>query len=86
MSEDIQGAQERVADGNQSKKGQAGAKRADATSSETGDPRSPAYASLSEKQRGELWIYIAVSIVAVELLVAVGAIIYGFMGSGLNAG
>jgi hypothetical protein len=37
--------------------------------------------SLSEKQRRELWLYIGVSIAAVELLVAVGAMFYGFMGS-----
>ncbi|MDL2316098.1 hypothetical protein LJC59_03340 [Desulfovibrio sp. OttesenSCG-928-A18] len=38
--------------------------------------------SLSEKQRRELWMYIAVSIVAVELLVAVGALFYGFLSAG----
>lgn len=38
--------------------------------------------SLSEKQRQELWLYIAVSIVAVELLIAVGAVFYGFIGAG----
>lgn len=35
--------------------------------------------SLSEKQRRELWLYIAVSIVAVELLIAVGAVLYSFI-------
>lgn len=34
---------------------------------------------LSEKQRGELWLYIAISIAAVEILIAVGSVIYGFM-------
>lgn len=44
-------------------------------------PRQNAAASpvLSEKQRRELWMYIAVSIVAVEMLVAVGAVLYGFI-------
>ena len=41
---------------------------------------------LSEKQRAELWMYIAVCIVAVELLVTVGAVIYGFMAVGTGAG
>jgi MFS family permease len=35
--------------------------------------------ALSEKQRRELWTYIAVSIVAVELLIVVGALLFGFM-------
>lgn len=35
--------------------------------------------TLSEKQRRELWLYIAVSIAAVEFLIAVGAVFYGFM-------
>lgn len=35
--------------------------------------------SLSEKQRRELWLYIAVSIVAVEVLIAVGAVLYSFI-------
>lgn len=34
---------------------------------------------LSEKQRRELWIYIMVSLVAVELLLLVGAMLYGFL-------
>ncbi|MDR0339744.1 MAG: hypothetical protein LBH65_05645, partial [Desulfovibrio sp.] len=36
--------------------------------------------ALPEKQRRELWLYIAVSIVAVELLLGVGAILYSFVG------
>jgi len=40
--------------------------------------------TLSEKQRRELWTYIAVSIAAVELLIAVGAILFGFMGASGN--
>ena len=46
----------------------------------------PSRPVLSEKQRAELWMYIAVSIVAVDLLVAVGAVIYGFMSTGVVAG
>lgn len=42
--------------------------------------------ALSEKQRRELWTYIAVSIVAVELLVASGAVLYGFMMPGVGGG
>lgn len=42
--------------------------------------------ALSEKQRRELWLYIAVSIVAVELLVATGAVLYGFMAPGASGG
>ncbi|MDR2489742.1 MAG: hypothetical protein LBD42_09705 [Desulfovibrio sp.] len=38
--------------------------------------------ALSEKQRRDLWRYIAVSIAAVELLTAVVAVVYGFMQSG----
>lgn len=37
--------------------------------------------ALSEEQRRELWTYIAVSIVAVELLIAGGALLFGFMGA-----
>lgn len=37
--------------------------------------------SLSEKQRRELWLYIAVSLVTAELLITVAAVLYGFMGS-----
>ncbi len=37
--------------------------------------------ALSEQQRGELWTYIAVSIAAVELLIAGGALLFGFMGA-----
>lgn len=37
---------------------------------------------LSEKQRRELWLYIAVSIVAVELMIAVSAILYSFISAG----
>ncbi len=36
-------------------------------------------AELSEKQRRELWLYVAVSIVTVELLLSVGALCYGFI-------
>lgn len=43
-----------------------------------GAPGAPS-PSLSEKQRRELWLYIAVSLVAVELLIAVGAVLYGFI-------
>lgn len=51
-------------------------------------PASAPRPALPEKQRRELWIYIAVSIVAVELLITVGAVLYGFMsgsGTGRNA-
>ncbi len=48
----------------------------------TGKTSSTSAPALSEKQRRELWLYIAVTIGAVELLVAVGAIVYGFMSSG----
>lgn len=48
----------------------------------TGKTSSTPASALSEKQRRELWLYIAVTIGAVELLVAVGAIVYGFMSSG----
>jgi hypothetical protein len=41
--------------------------------------------ALSEKQRRELWIYIAVSIAAVELLIAGGAILFGFIGASGDA-
>ena len=34
---------------------------------------------LSEKQRRELWLYLAVSIFAVELLITVAALFFGFM-------
>jgi len=37
--------------------------------------------ALSEKQRHELWTYIGVSIVAVELLIAGGALLFAFMGA-----
>lgn len=37
--------------------------------------------ALSEKQRRELWTYIAVSIAAVELLIVGGALLFGFMGA-----
>lgn len=47
-------------------------------------PEASSRPSLSEKQRRELWIYIAVSIVAVELLVAVGGVLYGFMMPGAD--
>ena len=40
----------------------------------------PAGPKLSEKQRRELWTYIAVSIAAVEVLVAGGALLFGFVG------
>ena len=55
---------------------------------DSGADKSPpsSHSSLSEKQRRELWLYIAVSIAAVELLVTVGALVYGFMGSGVTAG
>lgn len=43
-----------------------------------GPPPRPA---LSEKQRSELWTYIAVSIAAVELLITGGALLFGFMGA-----
>ncbi len=36
--------------------------------------------ALSEKQRRELWLYLAVSICAVELLLTVAALLFGFMG------
>lgn len=35
--------------------------------------------ALSEKQRRELWLYIAVSIVGVELMIATGAVLYSFI-------
>lgn len=41
--------------------------------------QAPPSPSLSEKQRRELWLYIAVSIAAVELLVAMGAFLYAFI-------
>lgn len=41
--------------------------------------------ALSEKQRRELWLYIAATIAAVELLVLVGALFYGFLGAGQGA-
>ncbi len=41
--------------------------------------------TISEKQRNELWMYLAVSIVAVELLVTVGALCYGFIASAASA-
>jgi len=41
----------------------------------------PSRPGISEKQRRELWTYIAVSIAAVELLIAGGAILFGFMGA-----
>lgn len=54
---------------------------------EGGKPESPAPPSaLSEKQRRELWLYIAVSLVAVELLIGVGALLYGFIGGEGEAG
>ena len=37
--------------------------------------------ALSEKQRRELWTYIGVSIVGVELLIAGGALLFGFVGA-----
>lgn len=37
--------------------------------------------ALPEQQRRELWLYIVVSIVAVELLITVGALFFGFMGA-----
>ncbi len=42
----------------------------------------PPRPALAEKQRRELWLYLAVSIVAVELLLTVGAVFYGFMSMG----
>jgi membrane protein implicated in regulation of membrane protease activity len=52
----------------------------------TGAAEAPSAAApksaLSEKQRRELWLYIAVSIAAVELLIAVGAVFFGFLGAG----
>jgi hypothetical protein len=42
--------------------------------------------ALSEKQRRELWLYIAVSLVAVELLVGVGSLLYGFINGGQEPG
>ena len=55
-----------------------------AASAKDSDTRSAAKPALSEKQRRELWLYIAVSIATVELLIATGAILYGFIvpGSG----
>lgn len=38
--------------------------------------------SFSEQKRRELWIYVAVSLVAVELLIAVGALVFGFITAG----
>lgn len=35
--------------------------------------------TLSEKQRRELWLYIAVSIVGVELMIATGGVLYSFL-------
>lgn len=35
--------------------------------------------ALSEKQRRELWLYIAVSIAGVELMIATGAVLYSFI-------
>lgn len=51
-----------------------------------GSPAAPPAPSLSEKQRGELWLYIAVSIVAVELLILVGAVCYAFIRGGREPG
>ena len=47
-----------------------------------GSPPSP---TLSEKQRRELWLYIAVSIVGVELMIATGAVLYSFISAGPDA-
>lgn len=44
-----------------------------------GMPQGAPSSALSEKQRRELWLYIAVSIVGVELMIAVGAILYSFI-------
>ena len=54
------------------------------TDAKDSDMPSSAKPALSEKQRRELWLYIAVSIATVELLIATGAILYGFIvpGSG----
>ncbi|MDL2207513.1 hypothetical protein LJC09_02805 [Desulfovibrio sp. OttesenSCG-928-F20] len=41
--------------------------------------RTPPSPALSEQQRRELWLYIAVSLVAVELLLAVGALLFSFI-------
>ena len=51
-----------------------------------GAERSAPLSALSEKQRRELWLYIAVSLVAVELLIGVGALLYGFIGGEREAG
>jgi len=42
--------------------------------------------ALSEKQRRELWTYIGVCIVAVELLIAGGALLFAFMGASGGGG
>ncbi len=42
---------------------------------DAGKPSTP----LSEKQRRELWLYVGVSICAVELLLTVAALLFGFM-------
>jgi hypothetical protein len=42
--------------------------------------------ALSEKQRRELWLYIAVAIASVELLAGVMAVVYGFMQSSSATG
>lgn len=52
--------------------------------SRAGENSSPPSPPLSEKQRRELWLYIAASIAAVELLAIVGALFYGFMGAGVG--
>lgn len=41
--------------------------------------------TLSEKQRRELWLYIAVSIVGVELMIATGAVLYSFISAAPDA-
>ncbi len=41
---------------------------------------------LSEKKRRELWLYLAVSIVAVELLLVVGAVFYSFISAARSGG
>ena len=53
-----------------------------AASAKDSDTRPSAKPALSEKQRRELWLYIAVSIATVELLITTGAILYGFMAPG----
>jgi len=54
--------------------------KSSAASGKEAPSSAPSGPKLSEKQRRELWTYIAVSIAAVEVLVAGGALLFGFIG------